>query len=153
MNRICGLILCCFFWSATATEAEGLERFEQFRRALGEIKIGSFEYRDITLDEILHRLYLSSNQALTQNGMVTMGHMIKLVSDAVFPMITIQTNSIYGAFSEVASQVGATVEYEDGNIIFIQTNEVVQVDARTAFIGWNPIMMSAVDESVDWERD
>ena len=154
MDRmICVLILGCLSLSAIATEPEEVKRFEQFKHALDRITIGPFEYRDIALDEVLHRLYLASNKALTQNGMATMGHMSKITSNAVFPIITIPMNSIYGAFSEFASQVGARVEYEEGNIIFIQTNEVVQVDVGTAFIGWSPIMMRALDENVDWERD
>lgn len=153
MDRmICVLILGCLSLSAIATEPEEVKRFEQFKHALDRITIGPFEYRDIALDEVLHRLYLASNKALTQNGMATMGHMSKITSDVVFHMITIPTNSIYGAFSELANQVGAMVEYEEGNIIFIQTNEVVQVDSRTAFMGWNPIMTRALTENVDWER-
>lgn len=153
MDRICVLVLCCLFWSTTTTEAGEIKRFGQFKHSLEKINIGPFEYRDIALDEVLYRLYLSSNRTLTQNGMATMGHMNKIISDAVFPIITIPTSSIYGAFSEFASQVGAKVEYEGGNIIFIQTNQVVQVNERTAFIGWNPIMTRVLDENVDWERE
>jgi len=101
-----------------------LKKYEQFRNILSATVIEGGVYDNILLIDLLQRIYEKANIQLSKNGCHSMGLACSANTNTYFRSIYIPSSSIYGVFQNLAERVGAKVEYDAGNIVFSQTNDV-----------------------------